>query len=203
MTAYDPDRVSAANVGRQLFSEADIGLGKAAVLVHRVNLFFGLDWESRDCRYPAAVLGRDTPAQLLITCVDTAAARRKIYASLCADNYAPAYWLDLGNTQMDGQVILGETGRERAQRLPRLPSVVDLFPELLQETFQEENIPSCSLAEALRTQGLFINQAVVTWGLTLLERLFRFGRIEHHGYFINLESGRVVPVPVPDTVEQG
>jgi PRTRC genetic system ThiF family protein len=35
VTAWDPDTVSEANVGRQLFSPSDVGLNKATVLVHR------------------------------------------------------------------------------------------------------------------------------------------------------------------------
>jgi hypothetical protein len=73
-----------------------------------------------------------------------------------------------------------------------------MFPEILNPRFKEDNQPSCSLAEALEKQDLFINQSVATYALHLLWRLFRAGSIEHHGYFINLESGRVNPLPVPD-----
>ena len=38
---YDPDTVGESNIGRQLFSEADLGLNKAQCLVTRINRFFG------------------------------------------------------------------------------------------------------------------------------------------------------------------
>jgi hypothetical protein len=44
VTAFDPDTVSEANLGRQLFTESDLGQNKALTLIHRLNIAFGLDW---------------------------------------------------------------------------------------------------------------------------------------------------------------
>ena len=41
VTVFDPDTVSQANIGRQLFSETELGLNKAVSLVTRINCFFG------------------------------------------------------------------------------------------------------------------------------------------------------------------
>jgi PRTRC genetic system ThiF family protein len=46
VNAWDPDEVSEANVARQLFSPADVGLNKATILVHRLNAWFGLRWSA-------------------------------------------------------------------------------------------------------------------------------------------------------------
>lgn len=201
VTVYDPDRVSEANVGRQLFASADVGANKGAVLVHRVNTWYGLDWEAVPAAYGGASAG-PTPL-ILITCVDTARARRRIHRARGQLGLSPAYWLDLGNRQGDGQVILGEPAEARAWRTPaasdgaRLPTVVDLYPDLLDPTVPEDDRPSCSLAEALEEQDLFINLHVAAWGLELLWRLFRDGGIRHHGAYISLTDGRVNPLPVP------
>jgi PRTRC genetic system ThiF family protein len=48
--AFDPDAVTEANVGRQLYSPADIGGSKAAITITRLNHFYGLDWEASVCR---------------------------------------------------------------------------------------------------------------------------------------------------------
>lgn len=205
---WDPDLVTTANVGRQLFSPSDVGQPKACVLVHRLNVYYGLDWRAVPARFTAPERQDGFPAQtgLLITCVDSAKARREIFKACNRLNYeTPKYWLDLGNRQRDGQVVLGQfeafarnaKGKKNPSDPARLPHVIDIFPELLEATFQEDDAPSCSLAESLERQDLFINQACVTWGLNLLWTLFRYGRIEHHGYLINLESGRVNPLPVP------
>lgn len=200
VTAYDPDNVSEANVGRQLFSPSDIGLNKASLLVHRLNCFYGLNWHAIPDRFE-----RLGAAQIVISCVDSAASRRDIFARI---KTAPvSYWLDLGNQQRLGQVILGQLhppaigsvdSRKLSEGLEslRLPHVMDLFPELLDPHYEEDDTPSCSLAESLDKQDLFINQALVTWGANLLWRLFRDGEIEHHGYFLNLQDGTVNPLAV-------
>jgi PRTRC genetic system ThiF family protein len=222
VTVWDPDKVSESNVGRQLFSRADIGRHKAICLVERVNLYYGFNWQARPARYSVQTSQRAN-VDLLITCVDTAKDRRDIALQMQHRAWlAPRYWLDLGNMEFTGHAILGVPeqtqhlhfgvttsgaiargqGKEEMVPLARLPIVTEVYPDLLDETILEDNTPSCSLAEALRSQGLFINQAVATWALTILERLFRFGRIEHHGYLINLESGRVNPLPVPSVIPE-
>jgi PRTRC genetic system ThiF family protein len=208
VTAYDFDRVSESNVGRQLFSPSDIGQNKATVLIHRLNCFYGLNWTAR----PEKFQGRNS-CNILITCTDTAASRREIFKGM-ENNYLSKYWLDMGNRSRDGQVILGELQAQKRlvpvskralksgtnhsvkeELMPRLPHLFDIFPELLDEALPEDDTPSCSLAEALEKQDLFINQTVVTFALDLLWRLFR-GPIDRHGAFINLDSGHVNPLMI-------
>jgi PRTRC genetic system ThiF family protein len=231
VTAFDPDTVTAANVGRQLFSTGDVGQNKARVLVNRINCYYGLDWRAM------ASTRVDGHFKFLISCVDTIKSRQEL-SKLAAD-----FWLDLGNTNKKGQVILGQTAamyrrtehlyhpdkyaneeedeagvldddeehgvvhrrRRRAasrrkvvpQAPPdRLPTVLDIFPELKRKNAREDTAPSCSLAEALGRQDLFINQTVATFALQLLWQFIRQGGLDIHGYFINLESGKVTPLPI-------
>jgi len=51
-------------------------------------------------------------------------------------------------------------------------------------------------AEALERQDLFINQSVATFALQLLWQFIREGGLNIHGYFINLETGKVKPLPI-------
>lgn len=206
VTAYDDDQVSESNVGRQLFSRSDVGLNKASVLVHRVNVYYGTNWSALPCRYGGLNHGSlslsPLDAQILITCVDSKEARRVIdLKTTMNDDYRkPYYWLDLGNREADGQVVLGEPqSQKNRDSVPRLPTVMELFREMADASIPEDNTPSCSLAEALERQELFINQAVATSALQLLWQLFRFGKIDWHGSFINLKTGTVRPLLVdPD-----
>jgi PRTRC genetic system ThiF family protein len=191
---WDPDEVSRANVGRQLFSASDVGQNKAKVLVHRVNAFYGLAWAAA----PALFNAGGTELDIVVSCVDSAAARRDIDRMVKGVEHL-FYWMDLGNRAEDGQVVLGcpVWNDEHRERYPeRLPTVLELFPELMNKRLKEDTAPSCSLAEALERQHLFVNQAVVTSALQILWQLFRFGAITWHGAFVNLKTGRTTPLPV-------
>jgi PRTRC genetic system ThiF family protein len=200
VVAHDPDTVSPANVGRQMFSPGDVGRNKAVVLVHRINQFFGLDWHA----HPGAFNFNDKACDLLISCVDTRATRAHIHYAMTTPagmRAGPAYWMDLGNRAEDGQVVLGcpAQNQRTRRRKDRLPTVAELLPEIIAPG-REDNTPSCSLAEALERQHLFVNQAVTTAALQILWQLFRTGRIDWHGAFVNLKTGRTTPLPVdPDT----
>jgi hypothetical protein len=74
--------------------------------------------------------------------------------------------------------------------------VPELFPELCEESLDTTDGPSCSAAEALERQEPFVNQTLAQHALALLTRLFRYGRIDHHGAFINVAQNRVQPLAI-------
>ena len=96
VTAFDADRVSEANVGRQLYSAADIGRHKALVTIHRLNQFYGLDWDAHPMRYEEHVNGQRYWAgtDLLISCVDSRSARGVLHRIAWRDTSRYRYWLD-------------------------------------------------------------------------------------------------------------
>lgn len=197
VTAFDADTISSANVGRQMFSPADVGLHKSVVLVHRINAFFGIDWCARPAHAGPSELVRGAPA-LAIMCVDSATARAKLEPALRASN---CYVMDLGNRASDAQVLFGahekvtgNAGTVAGSAPLRWP--YDVLPELIDTTIPEDDTPSCSLAEALERQELFINQAVVAQGLAILWEFFRYARLTWWGAFVNLKTGQVRPVSV-------
>lgn len=184
VTAFDPDTVSEANLGRQLFTEADLGQNKALALIHRLNIAFGLDWSA----IPLAYRPHQTWPDLLITCVDSKQARAGIHERIQCGHLH--YWMDLGNGADYGQVILGQAGASRK----RLPNVADLYPEMLQG--YENDAPSCSLAEALTHQELFVNRTLTAFALHLVWSMFRRGEIQATGCFLNLKEITTVPIPL-------
>lgn len=191
VTVVDDDTVSETNVGRQMFWPSDVGLPKAEVLVHRINMAMGLNWKAEVERLE---MQQQLRTDIVIGCVDNRAARKAILRSL----QPGAYWLDVGNRAEDGQCILGETPpRYGCDREERLPTVAEFYPEVIDETLDgKDDAPSCSLAEALEKQSLFVNRGVALYALNLLWQLFRHGRIGHHGVFMNLATGRAAPLPV-------
>lgn len=203
VSAFDADRVSEANVGRQLYSPSDVGRYKAVVTIHRLNQFYGLDWEAVPCRYEDFRReGFGGPgADLIVSCVDTREARQRIHARVFDGSARYLYWLDLGNTEATAQVVLGQAPRRWTQKplagqSPRLPCVTELFPELLNAGVPEDNTPSCSVRMSLASQGLFINDVAVRFAAQLLYELFSNGRIAQHGVVVNLASKRSGPIEV-------
>lgn len=195
VTVADDDTVSEANLGRQPFYRCDIGASKARTLTERINVAHGLDWQAVHGRAPAAVgLGG---IDLLISCVDTAAARRALGAAIKEGHSAPRYWLDLGNRATDGQFLLGCPEHSYGKKANRLPTILEYFPEIADDSIAEDDAPSCSVAEALERQSLFINRVVASHALALLFDLLGRGSIGHAGAFINLSSGQSMSIPLP------
>lgn len=187
---YDHDEVSEANVGRAKFYPADVGNNKASVIVNRINLCFGLAWQDVPHAFHESldVKEREWP-DIVIGCVDTRRSRRAIHASLTkhASYFGEKLWLDLGNGEHDGQVVLGSTGKDHE----RMPFVTDLYPEMLEAKSDPKDAgPSCSMAEALRKQSAFVNSACAMNAVSMLANLFRTARLEYSAIFFDISRGR-------------
>lgn len=199
LCAFDGDTVSPANIGRQLFFPGDVGRNKATVLIHRLNSAFGLDWYAEPEHFGR--VKADKRVDIVVSCVDTRQARASIGWMLETSGGVPLYWMDLGNRAADGQVILGcpSWNRKHRRMWGRLPTVLELFPEIdgagARKLDKADRAPSCSLAEALGRQELFINQLVCGQALQLLWQLFRHRATTYHGVFVNAATGRVAPLP--------
>lgn len=193
VSLVDGDRISPTNCVRQPFCENEVGLFKSTVLATRINLFYGLGWRA----YPRFMdeSWRDE-TDILISCVDTRKARKMLMRT--AAFQACHYWLDIGNNAATGQFVLGQPdNRRNSKSSPRLPTVAELFPEIVDsELDRKDSLPSCSAVEALTRQEPFINQSLANLALAMLARLFRHGRLSYHGAFVNLAVGLTSPVSV-------
>ena len=191
----DGDTVSTSNLVRQSFYPSDVGLNKATVLINRINTSCGLAWEALPRHVTAHDL-TDTRIDLLVSCVDSRAARRELANGL-EHSQRVIYHLDLGNLRDCGQVVLGAAlGYYNRRAKDRLRTAFELFPELTDTSLPEDDTPSCSTMEALEKQDLFVNDMLVTSALSLLWRLLRHGEIVHHGSFVDLKTGSVRPLPI-------
>lgn len=222
--AIDNDKVTAANMGRQLFSPADVGQYKCTVLIGRINRYFGYDWEGVPVRYDSKSKVR--PANITISCVDTGASRREIRETLLqymdkrkrstATDYGyytqrapamepyevPYYWMDFGNMMDRGQVVIGTVGKinqpKKTEHESRstLPTIEKFHPDILIDKKREDQGPSCSLAEALGKQDLFINTNLTNMGLGILWKMFRELHIKYQGLYLNLQTLSVNPIKI-------
>lgn len=160
----DPDVVSEKNVGRQLFTAADVGQPKALVLMRRFNLALGLDASAIVEPFETERhLPNSTHSILLIGAVDNEQARRNLA------NAEGVLWLDCGNFTNAGQVILGNTSkrewvlRQMETDTPTyryLPNATLLFPQLLEPEPLTITPPLSCADLAVGEQGLVINDLI-------------------------------------------
>ncbi|MBE6370800.1 MAG: PRTRC system ThiF family protein [Lentisphaerae bacterium] len=184
---FDPDKVTEANAGRQSFYDSDIGRNKAEVLVQRLKLCFpGFEAQAHPSNYE-----RLSDFGILISCVDSRKSRREICASRTSHTL---YHIDCGNGADYGQVILGNGSRE-------MPWPEKVAPELIADG-PEDDAPSCSMAEALEKQELFVNDYAARIAGTLLWNLFRHGYTEIRGAYFNLNPVMVNPIKIEDTPDK-
>ena len=207
---WDNDIITEANLGRQLFAESELGLFKSVALINRVNRFFGTDWKAETQKFEKDYLGKiqsNMKSEIYISCVDSVKSRfdiaeilnelkidKSYYRNQCK------YWIDFGNSQFTGQVLLSTVGNikqpnsEKYKTVENLPFITEEFGELLKISEEEDNTPSCSLAEALEKQDLFINSTLAQMGSSLLSNLFRNGLTENRGFFLNLKNFTAQPI---------
>jgi PRTRC genetic system ThiF family protein len=147
-------------------------------------------------------------ANITITCTDNIKSRldlwnvlAKVPSSSYTDNNTPLYWMDFGNTKTAGQVVLGTVPKKIKQPVSTMYETVGSLKVITRfvkyaRVKEVDSGPSCSLAEALEKQDLFINSTLAQLGCNILWKMFRHGMIEHHGLFLNLETMKVNPIGV-------
>ena len=206
---FDSDTVTESNLGRQLFTENELGTNKAVALINRTNRFFGANWKAVPERYGnVSHLSSEYLANITISCVDTIESRKSICSLLKKQEHdysnhrdKPIYLLDFGNGKETGQAWLSTVGEVKQPESKKFKTVGDLedifqaYPKIL-ERLSDDNEPSCSLAQALNKQDLFINSTLANMGASLLWSFFRTGILEHRGFFLNLKDFKSHPVAV-------
>ena len=207
---WDDDVITEANLGRQLFAESELELYKSVALINRVNRFFGTNWKAETQKFEKDDLGKlqsNMQSNIYISCLDSVKSRfdiaeilnelkieKSYYRNQCK------YWIDFGNSQFTGQVLLSTIGNirqpnsDKYETVENLPFITEEFGELLKISEEEDNTPSCSLAEALEKQDLFINSTLTQMGSSLLWNLFRNGLTENRGFFLNLKNFTAQPI---------
>lgn len=159
----DGDRVEAKNVGRQLFSVADIGRNKAQVLAGRFSAVFGLEIAAD----PEMLTGQRIQMEpggysIIVGAVDGAAGRRAIRETL----HQFHLWIDCGNHESSGQVVVGSAASKDRLKgalalgiCGALPAAPVIYPELLIDA-PERPQQDCAAAMQDNAQSLCVNQAM-------------------------------------------
>ncbi|WP_432328186.1 PRTRC system ThiF family protein [Mucilaginibacter sp. P25] len=209
---FDDDLIEDKNRLRMLFTGAEVGLQKSAVLINRINRAFGLNWKAVTERFDSKLI-KETPelamAMITVTAVDSVDARFEIADILIntrnKSHYlrnCPKYWLDFGNGRESGQVVLSTVGdikqpeSKRFSTRASLRMITDEFPDLLRAGEVKDAGHNCSTSAALDEQDLFINASLAYPGVEILKKMFREGLLFDRGFFYNLKDYRVQPLKI-------
>jgi PRTRC genetic system ThiF family protein len=201
----DGDTVEDRNVGRQLFSAADIGRNKAQTLAARFGSVFGVpitaypEMATRD-RMQQLCAAHERAFRIVVGAVDTAEGRQ-----VMADTLAARWchlWLDAGNANDNGQVVAGTVTTAKDLRgclalggvCAALPAPSLVYPGLL----VPEPTPAadCAAAMADDTQSLMINQAMAAVVAQYLYQLVVQRRLTRFATMIDLATLTMRSLPI-------
>ncbi|MBD2449004.1 ThiF family adenylyltransferase [Nostoc sp. FACHB-152] len=202
----DGDTVELNNISRQNYQQAEIGLPKAETLAARCSAKYGIeitavcDWFEEDMIRTASWWNTLT---VIIGCVDNSTARSKIHSVLkinSANEPASLFWLDCGNSNYSGQVVIGthsnfdivqaSNNPDKPQFWLHLPSPVLVHPELLVPQPEElsDNNLSCAEIQARNYQSLFVNKMTSAIAAQYLLELTLTGGLKKFASYFDLKA---------------
>ncbi|MDD5702431.1 MAG: ThiF family adenylyltransferase [Dehalococcoidales bacterium] len=201
LVLVDPDHVEERNLRRQNFFLEDLGELKSEALAHRLSRKYHRAIAYSILPVSLTPLGFNS---LVIGCVDNGPARRDIASRFTATyGNAPAWWVDAGNGENFGQILIGNRigtaqyrTSEKGDRFYSLPLPTQQRPDLLR---QQPAVSSCADIEE---QGPTINQSMAALVIEVVRRLIA-GTCPWIQLYLDLELGTLQPVLVtPETVEE-
>jgi len=198
LVLIDHDRVEERNLTRQCFTRGDLGRFKSETLAHRLSGKF--DRLVGYSTLPVAMAGLSFPG-LVIGCVDNGLARRDIARAFKAMSYSGSWWVDAGNGENYGQVIIGNTDVSsyvvpHGDVYDALPLPTIQKPELLNQAPRARDC--ASIAEE---QGPTINLTMAAVVVEVVHRLVT-GTCPWVQLYLDMEAGTLVPVlATPETIK--
>jgi PRTRC genetic system ThiF family protein len=192
---FDPDKVEPANLGRQKFTAFDINNNKADVLVSKINMFYGTQWES----FPMKVTKKESNwiSNIIFICVDNIESRKEIYEKAIISKfnheYENHYIIDCGNEFKTGQVYLSNSSNiiQPESKYETIAYIQNPFEKYGKNVYTKDktNVPSCSLAQAIGKQDLMINQFIADSAAKLFWDMLRNLFISYNEIYVNLTDG--------------
>ncbi len=197
ITAYDNDTVEEYNIGRQNFTPYDIGQNKAMCLIEKINMAYGTQWIAKAEKVDA--FNNYDKTNFIITAVDNVETRMKLSKYIASkkskynnDYNRELYWIDAGNGKDFGQVILStidnikQPTSKKFETVDKLENIVEKYGDLSKfDNEKTQGMKSCSMAESLSKQDLFINDTVALYVVDIISRLLRDLKIDYSGVIIN------------------
>lgn len=202
LVLIDGDTVEMKNVGRQLYTAADVGQSKAHVLMRRFNCSLGLNTVGIAEPLNAEKHFERHSGGIVIGAVDNHLARQEL------SRVRNAVWIDCGNHHAAGQVCVGNTDdRElmlrhldrKEGKYPYLPNAALVFPQLLEpEPPAPQPVQPLSCAELVEegSQHLLINDWVAVVAAQYLYKLLHRQPISSFLSYLSSDGIGVRSVPI-------
>ena len=201
LVLVDHDRVEERNLGRQSFCREDLGQFKSQALAQRLACTYG-----RPVAYsvlPVAMAGIKLPG-LVIGCVDNGPARGDIARRVAGNYNSRFWWIDAGNGESYGQVLIGNNSEGKAAFSPKENTCLTLpLPGIQRpEILAQRKRRGCDEAVEAGEQGPVINQVMAGLALEVARRIIE-GDCPWMQLYLDLEAGTLAPVPATPEVVQG
>jgi PRTRC genetic system ThiF family protein len=226
----DGDIVEEKNLIRQNFISCDLQKHKAEVLAKRYGAAFGVpvyyynefiqnaDMLSKYCTDAAETMmvrnHRDTVQHVIVGCVDNHQARRMIHRH--TQNRDGVYWIDSGNERTSGQVVCSygrfmrnlqgvdvnyflEGGYPSGRANPT-PTIVDIFPDILDSTkdLEGSDDTSCADRAMIEDQNIFINMTAAINVLNYLRQITNAEAITSNAVYFDIKGLSTVELLTPE-----
>jgi PRTRC genetic system ThiF family protein len=207
VTFIDPDRVERGNVPRQNFAFSEIGQRKAATLARRFSSKWGVEIGAISEHFEASMVeSGHGELNVIIGAVDNPQARSKI-SSVLVPRYdifgyqrgPSCWWLDCGNHEDAGQVLVGSAGHadhlkgafHTTRLCIALPSPALQSPELVIEAKKKpvRKAPSCAELMIENAQSLTVNQRVAAEASDYLMRMLTGRPLKRFQTWLDLDAG--------------
>jgi PRTRC genetic system ThiF family protein len=199
---YDHDDIELKNIPRQHFCDGELGRNKAVTLAARYSAAWGVEVAAVPKKFAGQSLPIDGNAlTIVIGCIDNAAARQVIARRITPTRsyQEHIWWLDCGNDESSGQVIvgsavnpvdLGNVFTPSCKICKRLPAPSLVAPDLLEPRPEElaTSKMSCAEIQMANAQSLAVNQMVAAVATDYLLGLVN-GGLRRFATFFDLLSG--------------
>lgn len=223
----DGDTVEEKNVGRQNFYYAETGENKASVLAERYSFAYGLEIKAIPEFFTSKYekfLSLLSLSDLIISAVDSAAARKEIHKSLIKIHKAIEnrlshnmpidvgylVWIDTGNNEYSGQILVGNTfdkkiikRQKKQETISFLPYPSLSEPDIINEKLEKKTSPQTNCAERIRLkeQSATINLLMASVVSSMVNNLLEGKGVESCKVFVNEEIPGVFPVYVSEALK--
>lgn len=192
----DGDAVEEKNLVRQNFTAADVGRPKVECLSRRYGDAYGMaipywpryveDGETLARLLSGRLMGFEPDLPVLVGCVDNNATRR-LFHRVFETWKEPLVYVDSGNDEWSGQVVLG--ARSAAGVL--LPPVAHYYPDILEDDDPLPSQLSCSELAVSSPQNIATNVLAGALVFGLVNQLLAGEGIETCGATFNAKTGQV------------